>query len=78
MTHTAEYTDVLKAVSVWPVEQRIALAHDVLETLTETPASERRRPSFERALGIGSAGPVTPDDDEVRRWIDEHRTEKYG
>lgn len=77
MTPTAEYTEVLKIVASWPIDQRVALAHEVLQS-TEGSQSAKRRPSFERARGIAKTGDIAPDDEQVKRWIGEHRMEKYG
>jgi hypothetical protein len=77
MTPTAEYTEVLKIVTSWPIDQRVALAHEVLQS-AEKSQLPKRRPSFELARGIAKTGGVAPDDEQVKHWIGEHRMEKYG
>lgn len=78
MTPTAEYVEVLKLITMWPIDRRIALAHEVLESATNamTPP-DAIHPSFERARGIAKTGNSAPDDGQIRRWIGEHRMEKY-
>jgi hypothetical protein len=76
---TNEIAEVLSRVKTWSQPSRITLARCILETL-ETPAvepSRRGRPVHE-LIGLGAGGSPPPDDDQVRKWLDEHRTEKYG
>ena len=75
----ATYRQVLEIVSSWPPRDRIALAHDVLETLQERDeTSTPKKPSFERALGIARGDGPPPSDEQVKEWIDEYRMGKYG
>jgi hypothetical protein len=78
MVRDTQYRNVLDAISAWPVPDRIALAQDVLGTITRSPVTADARPSFEAALGIGRGEGPPPTDEEVRHWIDEHRTGKYS
>jgi hypothetical protein len=78
MARNAAYQQVLHQVSAWPAEDRIALARDLLGTVSGTQAAQNGRPSFERALGIGRGEGPPPTDEQVRQWIDEHRIGKYG
>lgn len=81
MIPTNEYSEVLRIVTSWPMDQRIALAHDVLQRATDSQSeaeSERRRPTFERARGIARASGPAPTDEQIKRWIGECRMEKYG
>jgi hypothetical protein len=73
--------EVLVRVNTWPPAQRITLARRILEalepmTLTATP-TPRGRP-IEELLALFRTDRPAPDDETVRRWIDEHRMEKYG
>jgi hypothetical protein len=78
-----EISDLVQRVQGWPPSVRIALARQILETL-ETPALETRL--AERPRGLSSAeiaarfrtDKPAPDDATVKRWIEEHRMEKYG
>jgi hypothetical protein len=78
MNSEVEYKQILHAVSEWPWEDRVALAQDVLATLKAPKAGVRTKDTLSRALGLGRGDNPPPTDDEVRRWIDEHRTSKYG
>jgi hypothetical protein len=76
----AEMTDVLTRVKNWSPESRIALARRILETLErpQQPTRELTSRSVQVLIGLGRGDSPAPDDDTVRRWIDEHRMEKYG
>jgi hypothetical protein len=76
-----ELTDVLDRVKTWPVENRIALVKQVLETLTPATSglsSVPRGPSAAEIIEVFKSDRPPPDDATVRQWIDEHRMEKYG
>jgi hypothetical protein len=76
-----ELTDVLNRVKTWPVENRIALVKQVLETLTPATsgrASVPRGPSAAEIIDAFKSDRPPPDDATVRQWIDEYRMEKYG
>jgi hypothetical protein len=75
-----ELSDVLNRVKTWPATQRITLARRILETLEAAPRATRglSARSVQELIGIGAGDSPPPDDETVRRWIDEHRMEKYG
>jgi hypothetical protein len=76
-----ELTDVLDRVKTWPVENRIALVKQVLETLTPATSgrsSVPRGPSAAEIIEVFKSDRPPPDDATVRQWIDEYRMEKYG
>jgi hypothetical protein len=79
-TEAAELTDVLSRVSNWSPESRIVLARRILETLEgpRRPARELPVRSVQELIGLGAGDSPAPDDETVRRWIAEHRMEKYG
>ncbi len=76
---SAEYDEVLARVRAWPPEQRLHLAEDLLRSLprASTPDGLRGVP-VERVRGVATGAGSVPDDETVRRWIEEHRAEKYG
>jgi hypothetical protein len=76
----AEMTDVLSRVKNWSPESRIALARRILETLerAQQPTRELTSRSVQELIGLGRGDSPAPVDDTVRRWIDDHRMEKYG
>lgn len=71
---TRELTEVLNRVINWTPESRFALARRILETLEPAPSVR----SVQELIRIGAGDSPPPDDETVRRWIDEHRVEKYG
>lgn len=75
---------ILDRVQTWPPAQRIILARKILESL-EAPASvptptlsAKRGHSAVEVRNLLTLDRPAPDDETVRRWIDEHRMEKYG
>jgi hypothetical protein len=76
----SELTEILDLVKLWSPEARITLVRRILETVEAAPLQAGRRPaqSVRELIGIGVGDTPPPDDDTVRRWIDEHRMEKYG
>lgn len=78
MAGNLDYNSVLEVVSAWSAEQRIAFAHAVLETVRhDAHATGARRQTLQRALGLGRGDAQPPDDDEVARWLDEHRASRH-
>ncbi len=75
-----ELADVMGRVKTWPPTLRIALAHRILDSLETAQPAPRGLParSVQELIGIGAGDSPPPDDEAVRRWIDEHRMEKYG
>ena len=79
-----DLTDVLDRVKTWPTTLRITLAHKILESLdnAEAPAASphpnTRGFSAAEVQGLLKTDRPAPDDETVKRWIDEHRMEKYG
>jgi hypothetical protein len=79
MESNAEYDAVLQVVSQWPAEQRITLAHDVLETLRAHGRDEAGvKSTLDRALGLGRGAGEPPSDEQVENWLEERRMEKHG
>jgi hypothetical protein len=79
MVAEGDYKKILELVATWPLEDRAALARDVLAVRPPTPANTARRPSFAEAYGLFRVpGQPAPTDEQVRQWIDEHRMRKYG
>jgi hypothetical protein len=73
------YQTVLGTVRTWPPELRLLLAEELLRTLHRVVKQERKRGvPAEQVLGIGGGSEPPANDEMVRRWIEEHRGEKYG
>lgn len=74
----AEYESIRATVLRWPIEQRTALAHELMDTLAhfESGGVQRVR-TLDAALGLLRTDLPAPSDEEVQSWLDEYRTEKY-
>ena len=74
-----EISEVFSRVAAWPPAERIKLARKILESV-ETPTEKRTSRGYSAAevIALLQSRQPAPDDQTVRRWIDEHRMEKYG
>lgn len=102
------YEQVRDTVLGWPVQMRIVLMRELLDTLTEPADRQERkqkalsrmlgllktekpapsegemqpygpkRDTLSAALGLASTDKPAPSDEDVARWLDERRMEKYG
>jgi hypothetical protein len=81
-----ELTDVLNRVNTWPTTLRITLARKILESLDAAEVKAPASPPTRKPRGLSAVEVRTllkidrpaPDDETVKRWIDEHRMGKYG
>jgi hypothetical protein len=73
-----DYDQVLKTISTWPVEDRAALATDLIRGLGDQPRDPVPRDTLSKALGLLRGNGPPPSDEDVERMIDEHRMSKYG
>lgn len=71
----ADRDSILRTVETWPVEDRVAFAQAILRRVAEHRA-QPQRPAWRQLAGLASAGQPPPVDEEVARWLDEHRSEK--
>ena len=72
------YESVLRVVHTWPAARRYALIQDLLKTIEPREEEGERPDTLRKALGLLATGQPAPSDEEVARWLHEHRTEKYG
>lgn len=74
-----EISEVVARVAAWPPAERIKLARKILETV-ETAGERRSSRGYSAAevIALLQSRQPAPNDETVRRWRDEHRTEKYG
>jgi hypothetical protein len=73
------YEVILNIVRQWPPGRRFTLVQDVLNTLAPEVALPRSRPkTLEKALGLLATSQPAPTDEQIKRWLDERRMEKYG
>jgi hypothetical protein len=81
-TETPEYQAVRDTVARWTPAQRFALIHEMLNMLAgESRGDEtsgRTRRMLAQAIGLGRGNGSPPTDEEVRRWLEERRLDKYG
>jgi len=78
---TGDRETVLKAIEAWPLEDQVALAQVILRRSTTRSAHDAatsQRPRWKHMAGLASNGQTPPSNEEVARWLDEHRIEKYG
>jgi hypothetical protein len=71
------YESVLRVVHTWPAEQRYMLVHDLLKGMAPDEQGRLRVDTLPQALGLLRTDQPPPSDEEVARWLHEHRTEKY-
>lgn len=91
--HVSDYESVLNRVREWPAADRFALVQEVLQTiapvLTGSELDEdwwapradddRQTAALKRLRGIATRPDrPAPTDDEIKRWREEWRVEKYG
>ncbi|HZL38535.1 MAG TPA: hypothetical protein VFC78_24710 [Tepidisphaeraceae bacterium] len=78
MSNNPEYETVLKAVANWPPDQRVSLAHALIDSLgTRAIESSRAKPALDQLVGIARGSGAVPTDGQVSQWIDEARMQKY-
>ena len=71
------YEDIVSTIRSWPPAQQQRLAESILGSLKqEEKANLPRGVPVDRVRGIAAGNGPPPDDETVRRWIDEHRLEK--
>ena len=74
-----DYARVLEQVRAWPADARLSLAEDLLRTLhQDVRTTLPRGVPVEQVLGTAAGKGPPPDDETVRRWIEEYRLEKHG
>jgi hypothetical protein len=78
MSHRPEIDSILKQVEEWPPEERQALAMELLGRTAAAGPLPPPRDTLSRARGLFKTAGVAPTDEEVDRWMDEHRMQKYG
>ncbi len=73
-----DYATVLGIVRDWPPVQRFLLVQEVLQTLAPSePPQPAGRSTLERAQGLLATGHSPPSDDELARWLEERRIQRY-
>ncbi len=84
-----DHDTIVQAVRRWPRDAQLALAQEILrDALTpheesshaepDRQAMPRARGSWRNLTGILATDQPPPSDEEIERWLEEHRLEKYG
>jgi hypothetical protein len=75
---------ILRDVGEWPVEEQVALARTILQRAEALLREQRMllsagpRVSSAALRGLLANDQPAPSDEDVARWLDEARMEKYG
>ena len=71
---------ILRAIESWPQAEQLALARTILERANPSPGMPGASAcsTWDALYGIASSGGEPPSEEEVVRWLDEHKMEKYG
>lgn len=73
------FDSVVEQVKRWPPDYRLALAQEILRSLTATYGSSApRSKTLARALGLLTSEQPVPSDATIKQWLRERREEKYG
>jgi hypothetical protein len=78
MTHRVEIDTIIAQITPWPMEERMALAQQILRDMRRPTRQPAPRRTLARAVGIAGGASPPPDDALVRQWIEEHRLQKHG
>jgi hypothetical protein len=79
-----DHDTILETVRQWPRDAQLALARELLraavvsseyDDLAEIPASGG---SWRNLIGLLATDQPPPSDEEIERWREERRIEKYG
>jgi hypothetical protein len=76
---TASYDGVLRVIQKWPPARQIELVQEVLSAISLRVAlPSKRQKTLDRAFGLLANEKPAPTDEEVKQWLEERRTEKFG
>lgn len=83
MTQSAlDRETILQAINGWSQDEQAALASEILQRLAESGEVVVeplvRRGSLRNLVGLLATDRPPPTDEEVERWLEERRMEKYG
>ena len=78
MSHREEIDSIIAQVAPWPMEDRVALAYEILRDMRKQTREPAPRRTLQRALGIAIGNTAPPDDATVRKWVEERRLRKHG
>ena len=78
MRHEQEIELIINQVKPWREEDRVALAYLILRDMRKKTRDAAPRRTLNRALGVARGTTSPPDDATVKRWVEEHRQDKFG
>jgi hypothetical protein len=78
MSHNQEIESTFAHVRPRPEEDRVALAYKILSDMRRKNRADAPRNTLDRAIGITKGSTPPPDDETVKKWIEDHRLRKYG
>ncbi|HEU5343313.1 MAG TPA: hypothetical protein VFX31_04350 [Ktedonobacterales bacterium] len=81
-----DYDTILRVIRKWPKDAQVELAREILREAednrkqqpSDTTPSSSREDSFRQLIGILATDQPAPSDEEIERWREERRMEKYG
>ena len=78
MKHEQEIETIIRQVTPWPEEDRVALAYLILRDMRKKTRESAPRQTLDQAIGVAKGNAPPPDDATVRKWVEERRQQKYG
>lgn len=81
---TLDRERILEAIRDWPVDEQTLLAREILERVREASVAVPIKepplapPNSKGLAGLLATDQPPPTDEEVERWLDEHRMERYS
>jgi hypothetical protein len=83
---TLDHDTILRAIRQWPKDAQLELAREILREAEDerqrqppnTAQSSPRGDSLQQLIGILATDQPAPSDEEIERWREERRMEKYG
>jgi len=78
MKHEQEIETIIRQVTPWPEEDRVALAYLILRDMRKKTRESAPRQTLKEAAGIAKGSTSPPDDATVKKWVEERRQQKYG
>lgn len=81
-----DHDTILRAIRQWPKDAQLDLAREILREAederqrqpSDTAQSSPRGDSLRQLIGILATDQPAPSDEEIERWREERRIEKYG
>ncbi len=62
MSHREEIDTIIAQVTPWPMEERVALAYQILRDMRKQTRRPAPRRTLEQAMGIARGASAPPDD----------------